>query len=125
VLSTQINPGWWAAYVTVKKAKKINKRRANYRKAPHFISPGGHDIYLLFLSEINSILSTYRIDFLPIIPDIDNWITRIEQIGFSRNIVAHMNWPNQDDLQLIDTAYKETLIALNRLRTKGILIQIP
>lgn len=45
--------------------------------------------------------------FLPLIPDIDQWMARIEQIRLPRNVVAHMNWPSQTDRQRIDVFYND------------------
>lgn len=125
VLSSQINPNWWAVYASPALVQKVNDRKANYARAPHVVSPGGHAIYYLLLYEVNAILSKYRSDFLPIIPNIDDWIVRLEQISFSRNVVAHMNWPNQDDLELIDEIYNESLQGLEDLRTSGAPVLIP
>lgn len=70
-------------------------------------APGSHDIYYVDLSDLNEIIRANSHLFLPVIPDIDAWMARIEQIRLPRNIVAHMNWPHATDRKRIDVFFAD------------------
>jgi hypothetical protein len=87
--------------------KKAQRFRSTYTSSPWRSSPGKHDIYFIDLADLNEIIRANSNLFLPLIPDVDQWMARIEQIRLPRNVVAHMNWPNQTDRQRIDVFYND------------------
>ena len=125
VLSAQINPNWWSAAADPRMAKNASKFRAQYTARPRHASPGSHDIYLVFLSDLNQIIRIHSHQFRPLIPDIDRWIARLEGIRLPRNLVGHMNFPNFYDRGRIDSAHGRLPDLLSRLRERGIPILIP
>jgi hypothetical protein len=66
-----------------------------------------HGVYYLFLSDLNKIITPNSHLFRPHVPDIDQWIARIEQIRVPRNIVGHMNWLTAVDRTRIDVLYAD------------------
>ena len=125
VLSVQINPNWWSVAASPNLLLKIQDRRNSYLLAPHLTSPGLHDIYFIFIYELNNIIARYRSSFLPVMPDIDNWISDLENVKYSRNIVAHMNWPNQYDINLVDRMYDDAVKLALDLQVRGIPLLTP
>lgn len=107
VLSSQIGSNWWAAAVDASLQKKAQRFRSTCTLSPWHSSPGTHDIYFIDLADLNEIVRANSNLFPPIIPDVDQWMARIEQIRLPRNVVAHMNWPNQTDRQRIDVFYND------------------
>lgn len=107
ILSSQIGPNWWSLGVDASLQKKAQRFRSTYTSSPWHSSPGGHDIYFIDLADLNEIMRANSNLFLPLIPDVDQWMARIEQIRLPRNVVAHMNWPNQTDRQRIDVFYND------------------
>jgi hypothetical protein len=53
--------------------------------------------------------------FLPLVPEIDLWMAKIEQIRLPRNVVAHMNWPSDTDRKRIDVLYDDVVALANTL----------
>ena len=53
--------------------------------------------------------------FLPIIPEIDGWIARIEQLRLPRNVVAHMNFPSRTDQKRIDVFFEDSKVLVANL----------
>jgi len=125
VLSAQIGPHWWTRAVDTRIQGNAQRFRQQYLRQPWYTSPGAHDIYYSFLSELNEIIRANSNLFLPLVPDIDLWIARIEQIRLPRNIVGHMNYPNQADRKRIDVLHSDTRELLAHLKTNGLSLLIP
>jgi len=87
--------------------------------------PGRHDIYYVFLPDLNNIIRANSNLLLPVVPDIDNWMLRIEEIRLPRNIVGHMNFPNKPDRQRIDDIHRKAPYLMRCLRISGMPVQIP
>jgi hypothetical protein len=92
---------------------------------PWHTQPGRHDIYHVFLSDLNNIVRANSNLFLPVIPDVDQWILRIESLITPRDLVGHMNFPNKPDRQRIDDLHREFSNLVSRLQHSGLVIEIP
>ncbi len=125
VLSVQIGPGWWNVAVDRKIQRQVQTFKAEYARRPWHSSPGTHDIYYTHLSHLNEIMRANSNLFLPIIPDIDEWVGRIEQLRLPRNIVGHMNWPSATDRQRIDVFFSDIHALANHLTSPGFTLSIP
>lgn len=125
VLSAQINPHWWNVAVDPKVRRRAQDFRQQYIRRPQHALPGRHEIYYVFLSDLNNILRANSNLFLPLVPDIDQWVARIEGVRLPRNIVGHMNFPNQYDRQQIDRLYEQFASLLLQLGNSRIPIEIP
>jgi hypothetical protein len=125
VLSVQINPDWWDIAVDPKIRKRAESFRQQYIQRPWHTIPGQHGIYYVFLSDLNNILRANSNLLLPLVPEIDEWMTRIEGIRLPRNIVSHMNFPNQPDCRRIDEVYSQIPALLAHLLHSGLEIRIP
>lgn len=125
VLSVQLPPNWWAVAVDPRVAQNAVRYRSQYASKPRHASPGRHDIYLVFLTDLTQIIRIHSNQFRPVIPDVDRWITRLEAIRLPRNLVGHMNFPNHYDRERINNAYNQLPTLLSRLRRKNIPIVIP
>ena len=124
VLHAQIGSTWWGVAVDQRLQKKAERFRTNYTKKPWHSSPGIHDIYYIDLSDLNEIVRANSNLFLPVIPDVDQWMARIEQLRLPRNVVAHMNWPNQTDRQRIQVFYHD-LRALSSQVAAQVALSVP
>jgi hypothetical protein len=125
VLSAQLGPDWWSNVWDKKKDKTLQRFRNQYTSKPKHASPGRHDIYLVFLSDLNQIIRIQSNQFRTLIPDLDRWIVRLEGIRLPRNLVGHMNFPNYYDQQRINKTHDRLSELLGRLRKKNIPIVIP
>ncbi len=115
VLSAQIGPNWWPMAVDITLQGKATRFKANYDAQPWHSSPGNHDIYYLDLADLNEIVRANSNLFLPLIPEIDQWVARIEQVRLPRNVVAHMNWPHQTDRSRIEVVYADIQTLVTQL----------
>jgi len=125
ILYVQIDPDWWSYVIDGGKNKEVQKFKQRYLNQPDGTLPGSHDIYYLYLSDLNKIITSQRHLFIDLIPDIDQWIINLEQIHLPRNIIGHMNWPNITDRRKIDRTYRETRVLMRRLTNSGIRIIVP
>lgn len=118
VLTAQIGSSWWATAVAPGLQKKAQSFRTRYTARPWHSSPGSHDIYYVDLSDLNEIIRANSNLFLPVIPDVDQWMARIEQIRLPRNVVAHMNWPHDTDRKRIDVLHGDIQALSSSLSSK-------
>lgn len=125
VLLVQIGPHWWDLAVDQKIRGRAERFRQQYVRRPMHALPGRHDIYFVFLSDLNNIIRANSNLFLPLVPDIDNWIVKIESVRLPRNIVGHMNFLNQFDRQQIDNTYNEIDSLVKQLERVGVAVEIP
>ena len=98
---------------------------ASYAQKPWHSTPGKHEIYYTFLGDLNEIIRANSHLFAPAIPDIDQWMARLEQIRLPRNIVGHMNWLTTADRKRVDVLHSDLQALLRQLVTAGVTIQIP
>lgn len=124
VLSVQIGPDWWKLAVDSKIKGKAQRFKQEYLIRPWHTAPGSHEIYYIHLSDLNEIMRANSHLFLPVIPEIDSWIAKIEQLRLPRNIVAHMNFPNKTDRQRISVFYEDSKILVANLPT-SLSLRIP
>jgi hypothetical protein len=99
--------------------------KEDYAKQPQHSSPGAHNIYYLFLPDLLKIILANSHLFRILIPDIDQWVLRIEDVRLPRNIVGHMNWLNTADEQLINALYSDLRTLIRKLSRSGMSISIP
>jgi hypothetical protein len=125
VLSAQIGANWWTVAVDPDTLRTVQRVRRSYTRRPWHTIPGKHDLYFVFLPDLIKIMQGNSHLFLPTIPDIDQWIVRLEQIRIPRNIVGHMNWLNSIDKSLIDTTYVDFKSLMKRLSASRLTITIP
>jgi hypothetical protein len=125
ILSVQINPGWWATATADPLQKRVAGFMASYSQKPWHSTPGKHEIYYTFLGDLNEIIRANSHLFVPAIPDIDQWIARLEQIRLPRNIVGHMNWLTTADRKRVDVLHSDLQALLRHLVAGGIAIRTP
>jgi hypothetical protein len=118
VLSVQIGPDWWLTAVDPKIQARAENFKKDYLTRPWHTMPGSHGIYYVHLRDLNEIMRANSNLFLPIIPEIDAWIARIEQLRLPRNIVGHMNFPNQNDRKRVDVFCSDCESLVRQLKTE-------
>lgn len=124
-LSMQIAPNWWDLAVDPDIRKKAERVRKNYARSPRHTLPGKHDIYCVFLPDLNNTIRANSNLLLPLVPDIDAWIVKIEEVRLPRNLVGHMNFPAQPDRQKIDEVYRDVPYLIECLKVRGMPVDIP
>lgn len=125
VLTAQIGPHWWSLVADPKLQGNVQRIEQDYARKPRHSPPGRHYIYYVFLRDLNRIVLASINHFRPIIPDIDQWLSRLENIRLPRNIVGHMNWPNAFDRQMIDQTYLQMKTLFREFSRSGPPIIIP
>lgn len=125
VLSAQIPSPWWDKAVDSKLKKRVEGVKKSYAMKPSHTSPGKHDIYYVFLPDLNKIMLANSNLFRTIIPDVDAWITKVEDVWVPRNLVGHMNYPDRPDRDRIDKLYSELSVLMSRLEKSTLPVQIP
>ena len=126
VLSVQIEPDWWEGAVGKKIKNDVEWVRQDYLMNPLHTYPGKHGIYYVYLRNLGDIIRDHADLFAPVIPNIDEWVAKIEQIRLPRNVVGHMNFINRNDQKLIDSMYDECKELVRVLQSsKKVVLKIP
>jgi hypothetical protein len=125
VLTLQLGANWWSVAVDPNIKSKASRFRVHYAARPRNANPGVDDVHLTFLSDLTEILRANSHQFLPLIPDTNNWIAALESIRVPRNLVGHMNFPNAFDKTSIDSTYLRLPSLINQLKANGVPILIP
>lgn len=125
VLHAQAGQNWWTTTVDPQMQKQVTSRMADYQKSPWHSTPGKHELYYAYLSDLNKVITANSHLFKPLIPDIDQWIARIEQVRMPRNIVGHMNWLTVTDRKRIDVFYDDIQSLIKGLQNGGLALSIP
>jgi len=124
-LSVQIKPQWWDIAVDEGIRKNAERFKQQYLQKPQHTPAGGHPIYFVFLSDLNKIIPANSNLLLPLVPDIDHWAARIEEIRIPRNLVGHMNFPNEPDRARIDQMHADIPRLISHLEQRGLPVRIP
>jgi hypothetical protein len=126
VLSAMLGPNWWNIAVDPAIRKKISERMKDYEKVPWHSTPGKHELYYALLSDLNRLIAANSHIFKQqYIPDIDQWVARIEQVRMPRNVVGHMNWLTATDRKRIDVFYDDIQKLIVGLRNAGLVLNYP
>jgi hypothetical protein len=125
VLTIQVGPNWWKTAVDPDLQRRVETRVKDYAQRTWHSSPGKHEVYYTFLSDLSKVIAANSHLFEPIVTDIDLWVGRIEQIRLPRNIVGHMNWITTADRQRIDLFYHDFQRLFDQLANGPLAIAIP
>jgi hypothetical protein len=127
IFTAEHGSGWWVVAVDPKMRKDIDWRKAEYANQPWHSKPGKHDIYYAQLPELTKIITNSSGLFRPLIPKIDEWVKRLEEIRLPRNVVGHMNWLSPIDRQRLGVLHSDLQALVQHLSqsTLNIIIPIP
>lgn len=126
ILSAQISGKWFETAADPTMKENIAKVKKRHLKKPTHTSPGKHDVYYIYLSDLTKIMTAHSHLIVKVIADVDLWVARLEDVRMPRNLVGHMNFPNIADRRRIQTVYGELTALMQKLETTdGLRIQIP
>jgi hypothetical protein len=125
VLTAQVGPDWWAFEVDPYLQEKVESVKADYARLLGRSTVGRHELYFTFLHQLNDIIRPASHLFLPAVPDIDEWIVRIERLRLPRNMVGHVNWPNATAARTIQRTHAAARSTIQDVRAAGIPLLVP
>ncbi len=107
VMRSVHGPNWWDTKVSKEIREEVQKRKAKEEQNPWHGKRGAHAIYYTDLEHLGRIVQNNWVDFKAIVPT-PQWLTqRLDEIGHSRNPVAHMNPLTKDDNQRIKVYFRD------------------
>lgn len=107
ILSSLVYPENWWVSIDQDIQRKAETHRLDYLSHPWHTNAGNHPIYYVDLKDINEIARAHAHLFVQLIPDIDQWVCKVEMVRLPRNVVAHMNFPNNNDRDRINVLYED------------------
>lgn len=125
ILSAQVGANWWDLCVDPGIRNSIMHFQADYQGKPWHGSPGRHQLYYAHLTHLGKIMLTNSHLLQPLVPDIDQWIVRVEQVRLPRNIAAHMNWLDSNDRKRIDVFHADIKALLAQVAANGLQLLVP
>lgn len=136
ILTIQVRPistpytSWWDfLYHDTTLMRDAENARRGYLASTHTY-PGRHDIYYVYLHDLGDIMHDNAVYFEPLIPEVEDWVLKIEQIRLPRNCIGHMNLINAGDRRQIDTLYYECKALIRKLEKskvgpENVVLKIP
>lgn len=106
ILTVELGQNWWERAVDGDIRKDVDRLRKQYSGQAWRSNPGKHGIYFVSLGALNEIIRVNAHFIRNVVPEIDDWLVRIEDLRIPRNTLAHMNYPVALDLDLIDELYE-------------------
>lgn len=109
-------PNWWDSKVSSGIREEVEKRKKREDENPWHGKRGAHPIYYTDLDHLGRIVQNNWVDFKAILPR-PQWLEqRLDEMGHSRNPVAHMNPLSRNDIQRIKVYFRdwETLVKAKR-----------
>jgi hypothetical protein len=98
---------WWHTEVSKEIRDEVQKRKYKEDQNPWHGKRGAHPVYYTDLEHLGRIVQNNWGDFKLIIPTLQ-WLTqRVQEVGHSRNPVAHMNPLGKDDIQRIKVYFRD------------------
>lgn len=126
VLSVQISAQWLDATLSPETKNTIERVKQDYLRKGIHTSPGSHDIYYVYLSDLTKIMASTSHLLGKVIKDVDAWVAKIEGVRIPRNLVGHMNFPNTADRKRIEALHGELSALMQKLENaSGLAIKIP
>jgi hypothetical protein len=124
VLSAQYGNAWLDAAIEPAVKKRIEWIKSTYLAKKVHAMPGRHDVYFLYLPDLAKIMLVTANLIENVISDVDDWVVKIESIQTPRNLVGHMNFPNESDREKINKVHGELKVLIRGLERK-LIIRIP
>jgi hypothetical protein len=107
IMQSAHGPQWWDTKVSKDIQQEVQKRKVKEDQNPWHGKRGVHPIHYTDLEHLGRIVQNNWTDFKSILPTIQ-WLTqRVDEIGHSRNPVAHMNPLSKDDIQRIKVYFRD------------------
>lgn len=109
VLSVQVGRDWWNQVVDKGIHGTANVVRNRYMTAPTPRSPGRHDIYCVYLSNLGKILFDAKGYFYHLFPQIERVVISVERVLLPRNLIGHMHVLTANDKRSITRLYNQCI----------------
>jgi len=116
VMQKAHGPNWWDSKVSSGIREEVEKRKKREDENPWHGKRGAHSICYTDLDHLGRIVQNNWVDFKAILPR-PQWLEqRLDEMGHSRNPVAHMNPLSRNDIQRIKVYFRdwETLVKAKR-----------
>ncbi len=106
ILRGQHGEDWWSFVVSERWAERVQSLKESYISTAGHSPLGEHIIYHTTLWQLNEIVRIAADQFDPRIDDLDDLITKVEEILPPRNLVAHMNHIDREQKMKITFLYR-------------------
>ena len=116
ILTVSQGPDWWQLAVKDDPERRRAISRPIFKKAWRSNSIK-HGLYCVGLSDLSEIMRA-NADFIREVIPVDDWLINIEALEYQK-YVAHMNYPNVTDLDLIEKLYNLSRHSIPKLSMKG------
>lgn len=107
VLDKKYGTGWWEKHVPTDPKNRVKGRKDDEVKKPWHCKRGQHEIFYSDFKDLKSIINANREVFAPIFLDLE-WISqKLSELELPRNIVAHHNPLDSNDIKRIEVIFED------------------
>lgn len=107
VLDKKFGTGWWEAHVPTDPKNRVKGRKEDEAKKPWHGKRGQHEIFYSDFKDLKSIINANRKVFEPVFLDLE-WIgQKLSELELPRNIVAHHNPLDPNDIKRIEVIFED------------------
>ena len=107
VLGKKYGSNWWQAKVPREPQNNVDRRKNEEYKKPYHGKRGQHEIFYSDFKDLKSIIKANWTDFEPIFSDLE-WISqKLSELETPRNIVAHHNPLDENDILRIKVFFTD------------------
>lgn len=111
IMESKYGKNWWDEKIGVRIRRKAADRQAKEGRNRWHGKRGNHPIFYVDINNLRAIIASFPGDFKDRLPDVDQpieWLAnRINEIELSRNIIAHNNPLDDDDIARIKVYFKD------------------
>jgi hypothetical protein len=107
ILEKKYGPNWWETRVPVDPKRRVADRKKEEDNKPWHGKRGQHEIFYSDFKDLKSIIRANARDFKPVFIDLE-WITpKLSELEHPRNIVAHHNPMDSNDIKRIEVFFAD------------------
>lgn len=124
VLENKYGTNWWELKVTDNVRKNVKKVMNKQEDNPWHGKRGQHEIYYTTIGDLKSIIDNNWKDFKPILRNLEHIKVLIDKIEMSRNVFAHNNPLEKDDIDRLRINFKDWMKLISNAKAKVHIDQI-
>ncbi|MGA2361053.1 MAG: Swt1 family HEPN domain-containing protein [Candidatus Aminicenantales bacterium] len=114
ILERKYGSDWWEKKVPVDPKRNVASRKSEEDKKPWTGKRGQHEIFYSDFKDLKSIIRANAADFKPIFMDLE-WIAqKLTELENPRNIVAHHNPLDKNDIKRIEVFFADWIKLLGK-----------
>ena len=107
ILEKKYGADWWDSRVPTDPKRRVDGRKSEEATKPWHGKRGQHEIFYSDFKDLKSIINANREAFMPVFIDIEWILQKLSELEQPRNIVAHHNPMDPNDIKRIEVFFED------------------